>query len=74
MMRQEQAIDLYYEGKATPEERRHNLAMIGMCGWCWYCWSLLKESDGDFIGEWLYIYYRYAKKYLALAADLYGIA
>ena len=70
----EQAIDLYYEGKATPEERRHNLAMIGMCGWCWYCWSLLKESDGDFIGEWLYIYYRYAKKYLALAADLYGIA
>ena len=68
------AIDLYYQGRPTPEERRHNLAMIGMCGWCWYCWSLLKESDGDFIGEWLYIYYRYVKKYLTLAAELYGLA
>ena len=24
-----------------------------------------KEAEGDFVGEWLYIYYNYAKKYLA---------
>lgn len=69
----DRAIELYFGGEATPEQYRHNIAMVGMCGWCWYVWSLLKESDGDFIGEWLYIYYRYAKKYLVRAMELYGI-
>ena len=40
-------------------------------GWCWYVWSLQKESEGDFVGEWLYIYYKYAKKYLPLAISRY---
>lgn len=30
-------------------------------GWCWYVWSLEKEAEGDNVGEWLLIYYRYAQ-------------
>ena len=40
-------------------------------GWCWYVWALLKEAEGDCVGEWLYIYYKYAKKYLKKALKLY---
>ena len=43
---------------------RHNFAYVALAGWCWYVWSLVKEAEGDFVGEWLYIYYNYAKKYL----------
>ena len=52
------ALEHYFGRKPTFEEVRHNFA------WCWYVWSLVKEAEGDFVGEWLYIYYNYAKKYL----------
>ena len=65
------ALEAYFGRTPTPEERRHNLAHIGLAGWCWYVWALLKEAEGDNVGEWLYIYYRYGKKYLDVALALY---
>ena len=65
------ALAAYFGRTPTPEERRHNLAHIGLAGWCWYEWALLKEAEGDNVGEWLYIYYRYGKKYLDVALALY---
>jgi CTP:phosphocholine cytidylyltransferase-like protein/thiamine kinase-like enzyme len=51
----------YYLGRTpTKAELRHLWATIVQCGWCWYVWSLVKESDGENVGEWLYIYYQYA--------------
>ena len=67
----ERALELYYGRVPTLEEKRHNFVFVGLAGWCWYIWSLQKESEGDFVGEWLYTYYRYAKKYLPLAISLY---
>ena len=29
-------------------------------GWCWYVWALVKEAEGDDVGEWLFIYYSHA--------------
>ncbi len=58
------ALDAYFGRPATFEEVRHNFAFVALAGWCWYVWSLVKEAEGDFVGEWLYIYYRYAKDYL----------
>lgn len=58
------ALEHYFGRKPTFEEVRHNFAYIALAGWCWYVWSLVKEAEGDFVGEWLYIYYNYAKKYL----------
>lgn len=69
----DQAIELYFGRTPTVEERRHNLAFVAFAGWCWYVWSLLKEAEGDNVGEWLYIYYRYARKYLDKALALYEI-
>lgn len=58
------ALEHYFGRKPTFEEVRHNFAYVALAGWCWYVWSLVKEAEGDFVGEWLYIYYNYAKKYL----------
>lgn len=65
------ALTYYFGRKPTEKEIRHNYAYIGFAGWCWYLWSLFKESQGEHVGEWLYIYYRYAKKYLSKALSLY---
>ncbi len=37
-------------------------------------WALLKEAEGEDVGEWSHIYYRYGKKYLKRALDLYKAA
>lgn len=58
------ALNSYFGREATFEEIRHNFAFVALAGWCWYVWSLLKEKEGDHVGEWLYIYYRYAKHYM----------
>lgn len=65
------ALEAYFGRKPTRAERAHNLAHIALAGWCWYLWSLLKEAEGDFVGEWLYIYYNYAREYLTRALELY---
>lgn len=66
------ALDSYFGRKATAAEAAHNYAHIALAGWCWYLWSLLKEAEGDFVGEWLYIYYNYGVKYLNRALALYA--
>ena len=65
------ALKAYFNRDPTPSELRHNLGMIAMAGWCWYLWSLLKEAEGDYVGEWLYIYFSYAEKYIKRVLDLY---
>lgn len=65
------ALEAYFGRKPTRSERAHNLAHIALAGWCWYLWSLLKEAEGDFVGEWLYIYYNYGREYLTRALELY---
>ncbi len=46
------------------QEERHFWSYVVFAGWCWYVWSLFKESEGDDIGEWLFIYYRHAVDYV----------
>lgn len=66
------ALSYYFGRTPTEAEWRHNLGHVGMAGWCWYAWSLLKESEGGNVGEWAYLYYRYAKTYLRKSLELYA--
>ena len=65
------ALEDYLGHEPTRQEVRHCLAHVQLAGWCWYLWSLLKEAEGDFVGEWLYIYFRYAEAYLDKTLRLY---
>lgn len=69
-----QVFDAYFGRKATPEELRHCLAYVALASYYWFAWALCKESSGDPVGEWLYLWYRYAKRYSALALERYGKA
>ena len=67
------ALVSYFDRKPDYAELRHNLAYVGLAGWCWYVWSLVKEAQGDFVGEWLYVYYDYAVRYIDKALSLYSV-
>lgn len=66
------ALAHYFGRDATLEEKRHNFGMVALAGWCWYLWSLVKEEEGDDVGDWLEVYLSYARDFLPLALDLYG--
>ena len=58
--RADAALRAYFGRTPTEREHRHFWSYIVFAGWCWYVWALLKESEGDDVGEWLFIYYRHA--------------
>ena len=65
-------IELYFGRTPTDAEMRHCLAYVALAAYYWFVWALYKESTGDPVGEWLYLWYRTAKEYSALALKLYG--
>lgn len=67
-----EVIGCYFGRKPTPQELRHCLAYVGISAYYWFVWALYKESEGDPVGEWLYLWYRAAKAYGAHALSLYG--
>ncbi|WP_122821074.1 NTP transferase domain-containing protein [Varibaculum vaginae] len=56
----DQALEYYFDRPPSLAEHRHFWSHVVFAGWCWYLWSLVKEAEGDNIGEWLYLYYSYA--------------
>lgn len=69
--RTELALSYYLDRTPTDEERRHLWSRVTLCGWCWYVWALAKEAEGAPVGEWLYIYYRYAIENIDGVLDMY---
>lgn len=65
------AIDYYFGQEATFEQRRHFWSYVIFAGWCWYLWSLVKEAEGENVGEWFFIYYRYAANNIDRALSWY---
>lgn len=65
------ALEYHLGHPPTFEETRHFFAYAALAGWCWYIWALAKEAQGGNVGEWLYVYYRYATQYLDTVLDWY---
>ncbi len=73
--RADTALEFYFGRTPTELERRHFWSYVVFAGWCWYVWALLKEAEGDNIGEVLYVYYRHAADYVSnLLAQYEGAA
>ena len=62
--RADEAIGYYFDRTPTAGERRHFWSYVVFAGWCWYVWALVKEAEGDDVGEWLYTYYSHATRTL----------
>lgn len=73
--RADTALNFYFGRTPTELEKRHFWSYVVFAGWCWYVWALLKEAEGDNIGEVLYVYYRHAADYVSnLLAQYEGAA
>lgn len=62
--RADTALEYYFGRTPTEAEKRHFWSYVVFAGWCWYVWALLKEAEGDNVGEVLYLYYRHAADYV----------
>ena len=69
--RAKDVISCYFGRTPAKEELRHCLAYVAISGYYWFVWALYKESEGDSVGEWLYLWYRYAKDFSRVAVSLY---
>lgn len=66
-------LDYYFGRPATSDEVRHCLAMTAIVGFYWYVWAIYKESQGNPVGEWIYIWYKAAKEFGGRSLALYGV-
>ena len=59
----EQALIEYFDRSPTWNEKVHNAIYVAYASWCWYLWTLLKEMEGDCVGDWREVYRKYALHY-----------
>lgn len=71
----DQALDVirfYYEDKNRSEkDMRHDIAYVAMVSFYWFVWAIFQESNGNTVGEYLMIWYKYSKLYSKKALELY---
>lgn len=61
---------LYFGRELTDAEMFHCLGYVCLSSYYWFVWALYKDMQGDSVGDWLYLWYRYAKSYLKAANEL----
>ena len=64
-------IKIYLKHEPSEKEMRHFMGYVAVSSFYWFVWALYQESVGKTVGEYLYIWYRYTKKYSAKALELY---
>ena len=70
----EGVVAQYFGREPSDAEMRHCLAYVAISAYYWFVWALFKESAGDPVGEWLYLWYKAAKTYGKHAIALYEAA
>lgn len=70
----DRALVAYFGRDLSEEEHRHCIAYVALAAYYWFVWALYKESKGDPVGEWLYLWYRYVKTYSDDALKMYAKA
>ena len=66
-----QVLKEYFGRDLTPVELAHCVAYVSLASYYWFVWALLKEIKGEGVGQYLYLWYRYAKKYGERAEKLF---
>lgn len=64
----------YFDRQPTDEEIRHCVAYVSLAAYYWWVWALHKDACGEPVGEYTYLWYRYAKEYSGKAVAMYEAA
>ena len=71
MKEADRTIERYLGHKPSLKELRHYLAYVAILSYYWFVWAIYQDSVGKTVGQYLYIWYRYAKSYSARTLELY---
>ena len=63
-------LELYFGGTPSDEDLFHCIAYTSIVSFYWFVWALYKDECGDPVGEWLYLWYKFAKLYGKKALEL----
>ncbi len=63
-------ISWYFDREPSDVELAHCVGYVALSAFYWYVWAIYKDVCGDPVGEYLYIWYRYAKDYAKRALEL----
>ncbi|MDR2348138.1 MAG: NTP transferase domain-containing protein [Bifidobacteriaceae bacterium] len=56
-------LEVYFGREPTADELRHCVSYIALAAHYWFVWALHKDACGEPVGEYLYLWYRFAKDY-----------
>lgn len=67
-----EVIRQYYGDSSRRErEMRHDIAHVALASFYWFVWAIFQEHNGNAVGEYLMIWYRFSRTYSAKALELY---
>lgn len=65
-------IRIYYEDPSRSEKSmRHDIAYVALASFYWFVWAIFQEHNGNKVGQYLMIWYKYSKMYSQKALELY---
>ena len=64
-------IELYLGYKPSDKELGHFVVYIALASFYWFMWALYQESVGKPVCKYLYIWYKYSKRYAKRAICIY---
>jgi CTP:phosphocholine cytidylyltransferase-like protein/thiamine kinase-like enzyme len=64
-------LEAYFGRPATPKERLHWIAYIGIHNWYYVGWALYKESINESSRDWMLFFYKQVKRVIAYALPRY---
>jgi len=67
-----QVFAAYFGRTPSAAELRHCVAYVSIAAYYWFLWALMKDAYGESVGEYTYLWYRYAKDYGERALALFG--
>lgn len=73
----EEALDvirIYYKDPERGEKNmRHDIAYVALASFYWFVWAIFQEHNGNKVGKYLMIWYKYSKMYSQKAIELYTL-
>ncbi len=63
-------LQQYFGRPLTDEELLHCVSYVALASFYWFIWALYKEAHGSPVGEYLFLWYRFAKRYGARALEI----
>lgn len=63
-------LQQYFGRPLTDEELLHCVSYVALASFYWFIWALYKEAHGSPVGEYLLLWYRFAKRYGARALEI----